>query len=241
MQLRWLAATLTLCLLHIAAPQDKPGRQAGTAQKKEQVRKKSFLDWLLDVTNISATPRTLKGTQEEMGGDLWVMSLETGARQRVTFDGGYRSPIFVPESETFLAVRGNDIVRIPAPGAAPERLRSFEGLIRLIAVHRYDADKLVLLRSNPDVVGVLSLSTGAFAPYQGDVDPVALSQLRAFDTIQGRMRIYHRREESDGPINVCVEANGAPPRNLTECRSEHCLQPALSPDGRAAIFIRAKL
>ena len=57
----------------------------------------SFLQTLLRVTGISATPSSQKGPGDELqAGDVWIASRAQGTRLRLTREGGYRSPVFGP-------------------------------------------------------------------------------------------------------------------------------------------------
>ena len=72
----------------------------------------SWWDWLLRVTGISATARNLKGEPHELEGDIWVKSLATQTSVRYTWDGSYRSPIFIPNDGGILAIKAGKVVKI---------------------------------------------------------------------------------------------------------------------------------
>ena len=66
----------------------------------------SWVDWLLRVTGITATSRSLRGEPYELEGDVYVANLTTTVRERYARGGGFRSPIFYPNGKSIQAKIG---------------------------------------------------------------------------------------------------------------------------------------
>ena len=66
-------------------------------------------------------------------------------RRALTTDGGYRSPIFLPNSSTVLALRGNAIVRLGSTGGNTPPLRMKVGVAKLVGVDSDDPSAVVVL------------------------------------------------------------------------------------------------
>src|SRR5437667_12110535 len=70
-----------------------------------------LLNKLLRITGISATPSQQKAPSEEIeaAGEIWISNVKTGTLQRLGHEDGFRSPIFGPNDETVLAVKGETL------------------------------------------------------------------------------------------------------------------------------------
>jgi hypothetical protein len=83
----------------------------------------------LQVTGISATSGTLKGGEDtELTGDIIVVDVGRNSFQRLTNNGGYRSPVFEPGDKALLALKGDTLVRVVMDGGKEEVLYSKIGV-----------------------------------------------------------------------------------------------------------------
>ena len=110
----------------------------------------SWADWLLRVTGITATSRSLKGEPYELEGDVYVANLATTVRERYARGGDFRSPIFYPTGKSILAVRNGGLVKIAGLNSEPEVLGVEVGAARLIGFQREDPDVVAVLLPDPD-------------------------------------------------------------------------------------------
>ena len=60
-----------------------------------------------------------------------MVALVGGEPRALTSGGGYRSPIIMPDGAV-LALKGEDLMRIPAAGGAPVRMRALPGALKLV-------------------------------------------------------------------------------------------------------------
>ena len=201
----------------------------------------SWWDWLLRVTGISATARNLKGEPHELEGDIWVKSLATQTSVRYTWDGSYRSPIFIPNDGGILAIKAGKVVKISSLGVAPEELAGEVGPARLLGFARGKSNKVAVLKRDPEQLGLLSLDTGGFTPLDATTQTDNIHQLWAWDTAYDQIRLYHRQGAGKETLDVFMERSGQPPENLTECRKADCGQPSLSDDGSQVAYIKRGL
>jgi hypothetical protein len=213
----------------------------GTAQEA------SFWEKLLRFAGISITPNLQKGFR-----DIWLVNLSLRTRQRLTWEGGFHSPIFAPKDEAVLALRGERLTRIAVSGVEPEELFSVENVIKLVGISRDNPDTILILiekESAPlPVVGTLSIMSGRVTdiPY----DRQSSKDLRMLDHLMGWERVYDGTtifvrdgiDPADIPYgletNVFLKQGDADAVNLSGCKGLPCGQPALSHDGRTLVFIK---
>src|SRR5689334_22932250 len=103
------------------------------AKKQPPPKTESLMSRILRLTGISATPRGLKGLGNFATGDIWKVAADRNnkTQEKLTFDGGYRSPVFTPDDQKVLAIRGSNLVwismrdssTIPAEHTLPDLVR----------------------------------------------------------------------------------------------------------------------
>jgi hypothetical protein len=223
---------------------------AGQSNRKTE----SFWDKLLRVTGISATPASLRGEEHVTSGDIWVVVVsQTPSAQRLTRDGGYRSPVFDAQARNVLALKGSDLYRVPMNGDPPARLHGLTGVSKLVGLSSDGPDELLVL-GNDDrdapYAAMVSIRTGALTriphnPASSD-DRVMLAHLAGWERVYGNTRVYTETTEREGAGGTAIEFTDVylkrgsdPPVNLTHGTTISSSQPSLSPDGRQVVFIRA--
>ena len=213
-----------------------------------------FVDRVLKYLGISDSPGTLKGPGDEVvRGELWVADLNSNTTHMLA-KGSYRSPVFLPASNSVLALSGTDLIQFPAGSGDSEKLYSIPGVTKLVGFSTDDPDSLLLLRSNsadshPQVASI-SISTGKITPV--DYDPASSADLQMVENLAnwtrtyGEKHIYVRRQTRQalsGTVewsDVFLKAAGQDPVNVSRCDGANCGQPSLSADGQLVIFVKAE-
>src|SRR5262245_16304146 len=122
------------------------------------VHAETMVEKLLRVSGITASPAEMRGQGDVTdAGDVWVVTLGSGAPGALTSGGGYRSPVFAPDGSVF-ALKGDTVVRVAPGGAAT--LQKAVGALKLVGFDSKNADELVVLLDSVGAaspLGVLSL------------------------------------------------------------------------------------
>ena len=212
-------------------------------------------DWLDQVARflgISKTPSQLKGPGDQFKtGDIFIATLD-GVSTRLTTDGGYRSPVFLPGDAGLLALKGDDVVRISLSGGTVRKLQTAPRALKLLGVDASDADRVLVLLEVPDgssELGVLALKSGQLTPLPHDRDAKThrrmMSHLRGDDREYEDVAVYVKAESKarlGGQVewtDVYVKQANVAPVNISRCDGVDCGQPALSPGGKRVAFIKA--
>jgi hypothetical protein len=212
----------------------------------------SLLQRLLRIAGLTAAPSQLRGPAEAVEpGNIWVVPIDRGAPKALTLDGGYTSPIFSTDGRVY-ALKGDTLVRLPQETGAGAAVHKVPRAVKLVGFDAANADELVVLLdadAGSPPLGVLSLRSGRVTPLP--VDPASEEQRRMLAQIRGQERsygttsVYTRTERRRGMSrniewsDVFIRSGDGAPRNVSACNGVNCVQPALSPDGRSVVFIKA--
>lgn len=232
-------ALVTLIILWVAAV---PGK----------AQTESLWQKILRIAGISATPSTLRGPGDEIEtGDIWMVNLASQTSRRLTRDGSYRSPVFVPGDEAILGLTADDIVRIALSGGEPETLYTIDGIMKLVGVSKDDPDTVLIVAEDDDgvlSVGLLSLKGGQVrsVPYNraSREDRRMLSHIKGWERVYADATVYVRRQTKQGMggrqqwTDVFVTQGNNDPINISKCDGINCGQPSLSWDGRQVVFVK---
>jgi hypothetical protein len=214
-----------------------------------------LLTKLLRVAGLTAAPSQMRGPADDAAvGNIWMVSIDRRDARALTTDGGYRSPVFLPNGSTVLALRESTIVRLGVSGrnAAPVPVKT--GVAKLVGVDSANASEVVVLLEAPDPSGsplaAVSLQNGTVTALPFDASNEAhrrlLAQIRAQDRSYGDTTVYTRTESKPGlsrPVewmDVFLKRGAASPQNLSACDGVNCVQPALSPDRRSVVFVKVQ-
>jgi hypothetical protein len=246
---------LSMVLLGTPVDPQAP-KNASKASNSAPQKPKSFIDRVLDFLSISYTPGALKGPAgDPSNGQIWIASLTNNSAHSLTSSGNYRSPIFLPGSADILALRGNDLVRIPSTGGEGTKLHSVEGILKLVGAGSSDSNQvLALLRSEAGShprVAFLAVDTGAVTelPYDpsSSQDLQLVEDLQGWSRISGESRIFVKRQTKEdlaGTLewtDVFLIAHGQQPVDVSRCDGVNCGQPSLSQDGSLLVYVKEKL
>jgi hypothetical protein len=176
----------------------------------------SFALWLAKVSGLTATSSGLKGFEIDHKGDIWSRPIEGGARQRITFNGGYSWPVFSSDDKTIIALRGGDLWSIPLNGGEPVKLpHTLPGVTILLGT---GSEGIVLMTAKQ--IGTYSPYTGAFSAFPAtEADFYTINQLRE------PFRSY-----DNGKLTVSEQ-------DLSE-QGMNGWQPSLSQDRKTIVYIR---
>lgn len=225
---------------------------AGQQAKPPARPREPLLTKLLRISGLTAAPSQMKGPADDTAvGNVWMVDVGRRAARALTTDGGYRSPIFLPNGSTVLALRGNAIVQLgSAPRNAPP-VRMKAAVTKLVGIDSANPSEVVVL--TPDAgspLAVVSLHDGTVTALPFDAADESqrrlLAQIRGQERIYRETTVYTRTETKSGLtrpiewIDVFVSRGAAPPQNVSACDGVNCLQPALSPDGQSVVFVKVQ-
>jgi hypothetical protein len=230
------------------------GQSKGNTSASQQGRGTSFTERVLKFLGISDSPGTLKGPGDEVvSGQLWLADLNSQTTHALTSGDGYRSPIFLKGTKDVLAIRGSDVVQIPAFGGEGRTLYSKNTVLKLVAAGSAGAGTvLVLLRGEAEGrpgVGLLKVGTGAITPVP--YDPASSQNLQMVEDLAGwsrtygDRRIYVKRQSKQalsGTVewsDVFLQVGNQPAVDVSQCAGVNCGQPSLSADGHWLVFVRS--
>lgn len=216
----------------------------------EDVLADSFINRMMNIFGITASPGQLKGNSDTAAGRLWITNIESGASAGLTSDSGYRWPVYEPGGASLVALKGDAMVRIPAHKGKTEVLHLVPGVDKLVGFDRSDPDKLLVVVDNGTApIAVLSLNSGKLAalPYNAKSDEhrLMLSHARSEERAYGTTRVKVKREsrkDMEGTVewtDVFVQRGTESARNVSNCGGDNCGQPSLSPGGNEVVFVRA--
>ena len=208
---------------------------------------------LLRIAGLTAAPTQMRGPADEVEpGNIWIAPADKGAAKALTTDGGYTSPLFSPDGRVY-ALKGGTLVRLPQETGAGVAVHKVPGAVKLVGFDGANADDLVLLLDAPRAgspLGVLSLKSGRVTPLPYDAASEEqrrmLAQIRGQEREYGTTTVYTKTESRRGLArslqwtDVYIRRGTAAPRNVSTCDGVRCVQPALSPDGRGVLFIKAE-
>ncbi len=243
-----------VCLLLLTLGVSGTFAQAQKSTSASQQKRTSFTERLLKFLGISDSPGTLKGPSDEVtSGELWVADLSARTTHALTSSGGYRSPIFLSETRELLALRGTDVMQIPAIGGEGRKLYSVDGITKLVGASSADSGTILILQRGEaggrPRVGVLTISTGAVTPVP--YNPASSQDLQMVEDLQGWSRTYgdqhvyvkrQSKQALSGTVewsDVCLQVGSQPPLDVSQCDGVNCGQPSLSADGHWLVFVKS--
>ena len=208
----------------------------------QPARAETFLEKILRITGVSATPSQQKAPGENMeaGGEIWLANVKTGAVRKFSASGGFRSPIFTADNRAVLAIKDGALWRLSLAGGAAEKLHEVTGLTKLVGLDRDDPDKILVMieRAGTPVVALLSIASGKTTeiPYDPKLsqDRKLLSHLKGWERVYGDTKIYVKAQTREGLAgtvewyDVFLKKGDAEPVNVSRCEGANCGQPSLS-------------
>jgi hypothetical protein len=222
-----------------------------SAQVQPARSPESFLSRMLRIAGLTSAPSQMRGPADEvLEGNVWVVNTGRGAARALTSDGGYRSPIFLPDGAAVLAIRAGAIVKLSLQGSRTIVVKSVPQATKLVGVDAANPAEVVMLVDVPGApIASVSLQSGqtTWVPFDASAesDRRMLAQIRAQERTYGDTSVYTRAQTKPGLtraiewVDVFVSRGSAPPKNVSGCDGVSCVQPSLSPDGQTIAFVKA--
>ena len=227
---------------------------AATGLSAQTRAPESLLSKLLRIAGVTAAPSQMRGPGDEVAvGDIWIVNVDRPAARALTTEGGYRSPIFLPNGSALLALRSDTIVRLSLQDGKAVPVQNVPGILKLVGVDAASPAEVVVLLDAPAAgspLAAVSLQSGKATPLpfdaSSDQERRVLAQIRAQDRTYGDATVYTKTETKPGLsrpvewIDVFLRRGTASPRNISACDGVNCVQPAMSADGRIVAFVKAQ-
>jgi hypothetical protein len=201
------------------------------AQKKDAAQKvRAFLEWLARVSGLSATSSGLRGLAVDHQGDVWSEPIEGGARQRLTFEGGYSWPIFSSNDRSVIALRGGDLWSAALNGGSPVKLaHTLAGITSLLGS---GPDGIVVLTA--EQIGTFSPDSGVFSSF-----PASKEDSDVIDRLRAPIRSYDNGQLTvSGRSGAILIENRGQKREIA-LENASVWEPSVSHDGKRLIYIRS--
>lgn len=211
----------------------------------------SFLDTLLKITGISATPSQQRGDNEALAGNIWIAKLDHKIPSQITQGGRYRSPVFLPDDSALLALQDERLMRVVLPGGQTERLYELRRVIKLVGFSKADPEQLLILLDGDaePQPALLSLQDGRIHTFTYNVSDPAhrrmLDHISGSERVYGDKAVYARQATERVPggryqvsTNIYFKQKDEE-LNLSHCKEGVCGQPSLSHDARRVVFIKS--
>ncbi len=206
----------------------------------------SFLATLLRFTGISVTANQVKGSDDFREGDIWLIHVgeaEVSEPRKITSDGAYHTPLWIPGSQSILTMKGDKLVRLNTQGNEEKMLHTLTDNTALLGFDKNDPNLVLVIQEF--VVGMLSLANGQITPLPYDEekpdDRFGLDQLRSGFRDYGTVQVSienQRRIDPQGhfkQFNTIHIKQGE--KDIPISCPSACGQLALAEDGRQLLFI----
>ena len=213
---------------------------------------------VLRFLGAGSTSESQKGAKERalagnnVAGNIHLYNVETKVGSLVKA-GSFRSPIFLADNDSLLALSGEQIVKIVISTGEMSQLRTVPGVQKLDGIAADSPDHVLLLRDldgdNCPAVAVVTLSSCQLEvlPYAGEDDLTALAYLkdwnRQYDSGDTRLEIKPKTKTLNGNTvewtDVWLKLKNKDSVNVSRCDGSNCGQPAVSADRKFVLFIRS--
>jgi hypothetical protein len=211
-----------------------------------QANASDFLDTLLRFTGITASPSQTRVNDGVREGDIWLVHVgeeEASEPRKITSDGAYHTPLWVPQSQSILAMKGDKLVQLSVQGNEEKTLHTLTDNTELLGFDKNNPSLMLVLQES--LAGVLTLANGQITPIPYDKkmpeDRYRLDQLRSGFRDYGTAQVSIENQSKVDPRGLFKELNTIHIKRSTKdifisCPST-CSQPAFAEDGGQLLFI----
>ena len=227
------------------------------AASLQPARAETFWQKVFKFLGVSATPSKQKGPGDQVKtGDIQIYNSEVRKIFPLTNEGGFRSPIFLPDDQNVLAIKDGRIVKITIPDGPVTEIFPINGIVKLIGISKADSDQVLILtdldQDNCPAVGVLSLQFGNVTniPYSDNEDDEKMithlkGWKREYDDGNTKLEI---RIQSAGSGNsktewtdIFLKRKSEDWVNVSHCdRGVNCSHPSISNDRKLVAFVKGR-
>ena len=208
-------------------------------------QKQGLLRKLAGLLGLPSAPTQLRSEDTGVSGDIWMISVSGGTKIRVTADGDYRSPLFVPDGKSLFALRGGTLVRIDLTDHSVREVMPAPGVSRLAGIMPDRPNDLVMLvfdagRLDLETLDLISRKRSVMSHDPNDPeDALVLAYLASDAREYGSIRLAVAEQHTSFRVwkDVFVQMDEQPPRNLTNGQGASSRQPALSPDKTLVAYV----
>lgn len=211
--------------------------------------KETWVDRLLRVTGLTASPATIRGPDDGVvTGDVWLAGTDGRPPLRATTNGDYRSPVFSPVDGSIFVLRHDALLKIPATGGRPTPVFVVPGVVKIVGFQSGNPGELFVLLDNVNApLGVISLASGQLTQLDFDSTVAGAAEMlaqirrpdRSYGPVQVRV-IAHSKRESGRTVEwteVYLQRDGLPPKMVSACNRSRCGEPALSLNRQRIAYI----
>ena len=228
-------------------------RRPSPVPPRQNEPQETFLRQLMRFVGIFDNPTLLKGLGDESpAGDVWVYDVSKGVRDRLTWDGGFRAPVFEPDNKHVLALKGEMLVRVSVAGGEPQELFTVKDVVKLVGFHRDRGDEVLVVTTDKKelAAGVLSLSSGEVARLSHDrsseTDDRLMKYLVGWERVYDEGTVYVEAASpqpaggiATGTDVFLLRKEDREPIAISNCQNARCGQPSLSRGGLWVVYINA--
>lgn len=202
----------------------------------------SLVDKLMSVLGLTASSAVMRGEEKPVDGDIWSVSLQDGKETALTRGGGFRSPLFMPDGQRLLALKGGSIVEIQA--GPPKPVAPAPEVTRLLVFNPSNPNELLVLRGMPPRLAKLRLSPPG-TPQPLRVSPSSETALLGWaqDSVRRTDDLLvqtHTRTSPPAGTEIRLTRDGQKSSTVVDCGDSRCGQASLSPDKRQVVFVRSE-
>jgi hypothetical protein len=176
-------------------------------------------------------------------GQIWVVSLATGAQQRIAAPAPMGWPVFGRDNQSVFALHDGGVVRLNGHAEEFLPLGSGRQWRKLIGVGPGD-DVLGFVTGGPPArpavltaAGELHMLSAPKSAQERSQVSILLQENRAYE--DGTDLLVQRSVRGGRGFDIYIVTGHADARTLTDCGDDYCGQPSLSPDHRYVVYVRA--
>jgi len=208
----------------------------------EPVQTDTFLQKLLRISGISATPQQMRGEDKGQAGQIWIVNIKNNQQRQVASTGDFRSPVYLPDDTGLLVLKKNELIKISLADGVQSPLFQIPGIIKIIGFDQSDADRFLILLED-DQLELVSLQTGTRESLDYPTNKEAetfLSHIKSWNRVYGdtQINVKTRRKRTilghRSISNIYYQHT-----DLSRCIKSSCSQPSLSHDGQSVVFIKS--
>jgi hypothetical protein len=202
------------------------------------------------VAGFQASALTWRGADLPGGvrGRIRIVGVDGGSTTAVTEEGDFSSPVFLQGDRQFLALLGDQLVRIDLAGGTPQELARLPEVVKLVGAGPDDEGKLLYLAGTSEGARLMEFDLSAREArvvadgFQTDEEKSALRAMHSEDREYGDCRLSVKRQRDPAGhewSDIFIQCGDRPEQGLVAGSfGRSARQPALSHDGRLVLYVQ---